>query len=146
MSSPASDRIRPTADDHRSKEAIRVLVVEDDEDDYVLTERMFLQMKQGVYELERAEDFDSAMETAGRSGHDVYLVDYQLGRRTGLDFLSALPRGREQPPAIILTSLRDNEVAIRALRVGAADYLVKGDVDADALERALQHALRRTGH
>jgi two-component system CheB/CheR fusion protein len=83
------------------------------------------------------------VEALGRNGHDVYLLDYRLGQRNGLELLrDAVQRGC-QTPIILLTGQGEREVDIEAMKAGAADYLTKGQMDAALLERSIRHALER---
>src|SRR6185436_7018074 len=75
--------------------------------------------------------------------HDVYLVDYRLGKGSGLELLrAAISRGC-QAPVILLTALGDHHVDSEAMKAGAADYLVKGQFDASLLERSIRHSILR---
>jgi signal transduction histidine kinase len=75
--------------------------------------------------------------------HDVYLVDQNLGLRDGVELVQAATRAGVTAPMILLTGSRDREVDIRATEAGAADFLVKGHVDAEQLERSLRYAVQR---
>jgi len=63
---------------------IRVLLVDDDEDDYVLTREMFAGVAGKRFHLDWVSNYDDALEAIARSGHDVYLIDYRLGAKTGI--------------------------------------------------------------
>ena len=79
-----------------------------------------------------------------RNQHDVCLVDYRLGAETGIDLLrAALERGC-QAPIILLTGQGEHEIDLEAMKAGAADYLVKGRLDAGLLERSIRYAIERT--
>lgn len=73
--------------------------------------------------------------------HDVYLVDYFLEDRTGLDLIREIGRARSSRPVIMLTGKGDRSVDMEAMKAGAADYLVKGRIDPQALERSILYAL-----
>jgi signal transduction histidine kinase len=121
---------------------ISVLLVEDDEDDYLLTKELFDELPAGTYHLDRAADYASALRTLDECVHDVYLVDYRLGERTGLELIrEALARGCSAP-MIMLTGQREREVDILAMQVGAVDYLVKDRLEVAALDRAIRYAIR----
>ncbi len=121
----------------------RVLLVEDDEDDYVLTRDLLAQVAGGAYTLDWVSTFDAGL-TAVRVGcHDVYLIDYRLGAESGLDLLHALRDAGCRAPIILLTGQGDAHLDSTAMWAGAADYLVKGEITAAALERALRHACDR---
>ncbi|HEX2640043.1 MAG TPA: diguanylate cyclase, partial [Pyrinomonadaceae bacterium] len=74
--------------------------------------------------------------------HDIYLVDYRLGERTGLELLRAAIRNGCTAPIILLTGQGDKEIDFQAMQAGAADYLVKGELTAPLLERAIRYSLK----
>ncbi len=122
---------------------LRVLLVEDDEDDYVLTRDLLAELAGHRFVLEWAPDFHTGREAVARCEHDVYLFDYRLGRHNGLDLLAEAARVGCQAPVILLTGQGEREVDLQAMRAGASDYLVKGRIDASLLERTVRYALER---
>jgi two-component system cell cycle sensor histidine kinase/response regulator CckA len=124
-------------------ELVRVLLVEDDEDDYILTRGLFAGMKGRRFHLEWFNSYQLGLDAMIRNQHDVCLVDYRLGAKNGVELLkAALERGC-QAPVILLTGLGEHEVDLEAMRAGAADYLVKSGLHADSLERSIRYALER---
>src|ERR1700680_2619345 len=123
--------------------AIRVLVADDDEDDYVLTKDLLLLSRRQRVHLDWAATYREALQAIERNEHDVYLFDYRLGEGDGLELLrQALARGCKAP--IILLTGDDNwETDVQAMKAGAADYLVKGRFDAQLLERSIRYAIER---
>ena len=122
---------------------LKVLIVEDDEDDYVLTREFLAEIRGDQFELDWVEDYDAGLEAIQKDEHDVYLVDYRLGKNNGLELLlAAMARGC-RAPIILLTGLGDHKVDGAAMRAGAADYLVKGKFDAYQLERSIRHSILR---
>ena len=124
-----------------SQRPVRVLLIEDDEDDYLLTADFLREIGADHYVLDWVASYDAAVEAMARQEHDVYLVDYRLGQHDGLELLRHSPPGGK--PVIMLTGLDDPDVDMRAMAAGAADYLVKGHIDARTLERASRYALQR---
>jgi signal transduction histidine kinase len=120
-----------------------MLLVEDDEDDYIIT-RDLLQEIHGVdYALEWEPDFETARQRIFKREHDIYLVDYRLGSHNGLELLrEAIENGCDQP-IILLTGMGDHDVDMQAMKMGAADYLVKGQISAALLQRSVRHSLQR---
>ncbi|PYM11610.1 MAG: hybrid sensor histidine kinase/response regulator, partial [Verrucomicrobia bacterium] len=114
---------------------LKVLLVEDDEDDYILTREFLAEIRGSNFELEWVEDYDAGLEAIHKDQHHVYLVDYRLGKNNGLDLLrAAIARGCQAPI---------HKVESEAMRCGAADYLVKGQFDAQLLERSIRHSILR---
>ena len=122
---------------------LKVLLVEDDEDDYVLTREFLAEIRGDNFELEWVEDYDTGLEAIYQDRHDVYLVDYRLGKGNGLEVLRAAIAHGCQAPIILLTGLGDHQVDSEAMRSGAADYLVKGQFDSQQLERSIRHSILR---
>jgi signal transduction histidine kinase len=120
---------------------VRVLLVEDDEDDYRLTRDLLREIGERRFALEWVATYDAAVEAMTRREHDVYLVDYRLGRHDGLELLhEPFLVGK---PVIMLTGFDDLDVDLKAMEAGAADYLVKGKIDAPLLERSIRYAIER---
>lgn len=122
---------------------LRVLIVDDDEDDVLLTGDLLRALQGWRCRVTWAEGAEEAAREIGTGGHDVYLVDYRLGGRSGLDVLEGLRASGSRAPAILLTGFDDHAVDLAAMRLGAADYLVKGELSAAVLERSLRYALER---
>lgn len=122
---------------------IRVLLVEDDEDDYVLTHSLLSEIGGEQFDLDWVTSYDIAMDEIARDSHDVYLLDYHIGVRSGLDLLrDARTRGGTSP-MILLTGQGDRDVDMEAMTAGASDYLVKGQINASQLERSIRYALEQ---
>jgi diguanylate cyclase (GGDEF)-like protein/PAS domain S-box-containing protein len=120
---------------------IRVLLVEDDEDDYVLTRDLLSDSRRTRFSLDWVSSFAEALGAIGKGQHDVYLVDYRLGEHDGLEVLREARAAGCLRPIILLTGQGDGEVDIAAMKAGAADYLVKGQIDAQILERSIRYSL-----
>src|SRR2546422_10250885 len=122
---------------------LKVLLVEDDEDDYVLTREFLAEIRGANFQLDWVGDYDAGLEAMQKDEHDVYLVDYRLGKGSGLELLRAAIRRGCQAPVILLTAMGDHPVESEALKTGAADYLMKGQFDAPLLERSIRHSILR---
>ena len=122
---------------------IRVLLVEDDEDDYVLTKTLVSARDNANIKLDWVTEFDEALAHACRRDYDVFLVDYRLGERTGIELIQEAFKTGCQAPMILLTGQDDSAVDYSALKLGAADYLVKGRIDAQLLGRSIRYAVRQ---
>lgn len=126
-----------------AQDHIRVLVVEDDEDDFLLTRELLRDIDPERFELEWAASFEEAREAMTRRAHDLYLVDYRLGAQTGLELLRAINADALPGPVVILTGHGDREVDLDAMQAGAVDYLTKGQLDPALLERSIRYAIRQ---
>jgi PAS domain S-box-containing protein len=126
-----------------NNEPVRVLLVDDDEDDYVLTRDWFCEMEGARFELEWVASYDAALNAIAHHHHDVYLLDYRLGERNGLELLrEAIAKGCKAP-IILLTGQGDHEIDVEAMKAGAADYLDKSQLGAPLLERSIRYAIER---
>jgi diguanylate cyclase (GGDEF)-like protein/PAS domain S-box-containing protein len=123
---------------------IRVLLVDDDEDDYVMTRDLLAEVGRGVFLLDWVVSYEEALAAIARSAHDVYLLDYRLGERNGLDILRRARGRTPRTPMILLTGQGDEAVDIEAMKAGAADYLVKGQLGPDLLARSIRYAMERS--
>ena len=125
-----------------SERLIRVLLVEDDEDDYVLIRDLLGEVRDRHFQLDWVATFDDAVQTIWQQQHDVYLVDYRLGERNGLELLRLIDR-HYSVPVIILSGQGDRELDIAALRSGAADYLDKTYLHSSLLEHFIRASIER---
>jgi FixJ family two-component response regulator len=122
---------------------LKVLLIEDDEDDYVLVRDLLHEVVSQDYELEWVQSCNAALETIRSREHDVCLLDYRLGHRSGLELLRDLMKSGYKAPIIFLTGQGGYELDIEAMRAGAADYLVKDQIRADLLERSIRYSIER---
>jgi two-component system, cell cycle response regulator len=122
---------------------VRVLLVEDDEDDCLLTRELLAEGFGGRACVEWAQTYADGLQKLTGGGFDVALVDHNLGRETGIELLRAACAQGSRVPVIMLTGQADRDTDLNAMHAGAADYLVKGRVTADALERAIRYARER---
>lgn len=125
------------------KQQIKILLVEDDEDDYVMTRDMLSEIEGASYSLDWAPTYNAALETINRNEHDVCLFDYRLGEHNGIELLHEAVKNGCKLPIIMLTGHGDHEVDIKAMKAGAADYLIKGKIDASVLEHSIRYAIER---
>src|SRR5438876_455159 len=84
-------------------DSIRVLLVEDDEDDYFLTRDLFCEISGNSFHLDWIKNYAAALEMMQRNQHDVYLLDYRLDGHNGLDLLREARVGGCRAPIILLT-------------------------------------------
>jgi two-component system, cell cycle sensor histidine kinase and response regulator CckA len=92
-------------------------------------------------DMKTAISYELALEAFERERFDVAFFDYSLGARDGLTLLREIRRRGVETPVIVLTGRGAEEVAVEAMKAGAADYLSKANLSIEALERAIRHAL-----
>jgi signal transduction histidine kinase len=119
---------------------VRVLLIEDDEDDFVLTRGLLAEAGAERYELDWVSSYELGLEQLARREHDVCLLDYRLGAHSGLELLTEAC-AQDCIPIILLTGLGDRELDLQAMAAGAADYLTKSELNAALLERAIRYAI-----
>ena len=123
------------------KRYFRVLLIEDDEDDYSSLKSLFSEISATEFRLEWVDTYEAGLRGMCRAEHDVYLLDYRLGARNGLELLrEAAERGCDTP-VILLTGQGGYDVDVKAMEAGASDFLVKGHITADLLERSIRYSI-----
>ena len=126
---------------------LRVLVVDDDEEDFLILRDLLADFPAGQFTLDWAPTLQLGIDGLRAASYDVYLVDYLLGPDNGLDLVRlAVSEGSAHRPVIMLTGHGNAEVDREALDAGAADYLVKGNIDGEKLARSLRYAAERARH
>jgi len=125
---------------------IRVLVIDDDEDDYFLIKEFIEDIEAEKFIVDWSPDYSYALKNIQSKNYDIYFVDYRLGNETGLELLQdAINSGCEEP-IIVLTGKGNRAIDIEAMRIGATDYLLKPDLNTEKLERSMRYALERSTH
>jgi serine phosphatase RsbU (regulator of sigma subunit) len=127
-----------------SGKPIHILIVDDDEDDYIIFRDIIIEIKGQAFSVQWEPDFDTALRTISEGKHDIYFFDYHLGEHNGIELLRTSIANGCKSPMILLTGQGDREIDMEAMRIGAADYLAKGAFDATLLERSIRYAIDRT--
>lgn len=122
-------------------QTIRVLVLDDNEDDFAFVKILLNKSLAYAYQLEWAPTEKDALEALRRTPFDVGLFDYKLGGTTGLEILRTLQSRQVDMPVILLTGSENPEIDQAALDAGAADYLCKSSLDTTRLERAIRYSI-----
>jgi len=122
---------------------VRILLVDDDRDEYFLTKDLLDGMPNHRHHLDWVSTFAEGLDAICRNEHDVFILDYQLGAKTGVDLLNEARRRGGMGPVILLTGQTDNDVVRAAVAAGAADFLEKSRIDATILERSIRFALQK---
>jgi signal transduction histidine kinase len=143
---PAAAPAATSAQAERDGRPIRLLLVDDDHDDYILTRDLLAESVHNRYEVDWISSYDEALESMCRDKHDVYILDYILGDKTGLQLLEEA-RDRNSPGPVILLTGQSNEALDRAaMEAGASDFLEKSRIDSTLLERSIRFVLQQRRH
>ena len=122
---------------------IRILLVEDDEDDHILIRDTLEEMGTPTCFLEWARTYEAGLQLIHEHRHDLYVFDYRLGAHTGIDLLRAGKASDPNITILLLTGSGGELVAAEALRLGAADYMPKSLLSTKSLHRAIMNTLEK---
>jgi len=119
-----------------------VLLVEDDRDDFFLTQDVLQCVPNHKYSVVWASSYERATFELLERPYDVALVDYRIGERTGLEFIREAGRRFPDTPMILLTGIIDPDIDRAAEEAGAADFLEKGAITPELLDRSIRYAIK----
>jgi signal transduction histidine kinase len=126
-----------------SQEPIRVLLVEDDEDDAFLLQRALNKAAPGQFNMDRVGTLEAARRALVSNSFHVVLSDLSLPDSRGFDTFERIHEADPEVAVVVLTGNDDERLVVRALNEGAQDYLVKGKADGQSLVRSMQYAIER---
>jgi signal transduction histidine kinase len=127
----------------KDQAALQILLVEDNSGDARLLREMFSKEKTGSFELTHVLALSEALRLLAKGGIDIVLLDMGLPDGHGLDTVRRARAVAPGVPLIVLTGLDDEALAAAAMKEGAQDYLIKGEIENRALPRALRHSIER---
>ncbi|MFY0252469.1 ATP-binding protein [Chitinophaga sp. 30R24] len=123
-----------------------ILMIDDDEDDFFLVNSLLQDISPDQYVLQWVSSYKEGLLAIETRTHDLYLVDYRLGVHTGIDVLHHFRNLGYKAPVILFTGKGDYYIDKEAMLAGAADYLVKSEINAALLERAIRYTLDKFSH
>ncbi len=121
-----------------------VLLVEDDRDDFFLAQDVLQSVPNHKYSVVWAGSYERASLELLERPYDVALVDYRIGDRTGLEFIREAGRKFPDTPMILLTGVIDPDIDRAAEEAGAADFLEKGAITPELLDRSIRYACKNS--
>jgi two-component system, cell cycle sensor histidine kinase and response regulator CckA len=124
-------------------DGIRVLLVEDNPGDARLFTELLRKAGASHLKVAHVDRLAAALDRLNRDSFDVMLLDLSLPDVSGLDTLVRAHAEAPKIPIVVLTGHDDEALAVRAVRAGAQDYLVKGHVDGELLVRSIRYASER---
>lgn len=124
-------------------EPTRVLLVEDNDYDVHRVEKALDASEVSEFAVSREARLVDAVERIEEGVPDLVLLDLGLPDSTGLDSLEVVLDHAPDLPVVVLTGLRDEATAMKAVEVGAHDYIVKDNLDSFNLSHSIRFALKR---
>lgn len=124
---------------------LKVLLIEDNPGDVLLVKNM-LNYGHAEYEITCAERLSMGIKEIKSAAFDVVLLDLGLPDSDGLDSLKKILETNSKVPVIVLTGLSDEATGLQAVKEGAQDYLIKGQIDTNILVRTIKHSIERLKH
>jgi PAS domain S-box-containing protein len=122
---------------------IKVLLIEDSIDDAELIKRMLEKSDRSKFQVTVAQKLNDGLEQAKKNPPDLILSDLGLPDSHGIDTVTKILLTVPHKPLVVLSGFDDEDIAIKAVQLGAQDYLVKGQIENHQLERAIYHSIER---
>lgn len=119
----------------------QILLVEDDEDDYLLTVDLIGEIEDVDYNVTWASSFERGVEQLTSGVVDICLVDYRIGGKTGLEFVQQANLLGQTAPIVFLTGMGDRKADMAAMQAGAYDFLQKSELTSAILDRAIRYSI-----
>lgn len=128
---------------HRQHLGLKILIIDDDEDDYFITSEYIKSIPDSKFTIEWCYEYSAAVDHICTGEYDLFFVDYFLGAKTGLDLIKEAIEMKCEQPFILLTGIGSRKIDIEAMKAGAVDYLVKSEMDTEKLERCIRYSFQR---
>jgi PAS domain S-box-containing protein len=126
-----------------SSDLINALLIEDDPDDVLLVKESLAEVSLGRIKLAYTGRLSRGLLELSVRSYDVVLLDLNLPDSRGLETLKTVIKSYPKMPVVVLSGLADDATTIEAVRRGAQDYLVKGEISGPMLGRVLRYAIER---
>jgi len=122
---------------------IRILIVDDDEDDFMIIKEYISSINGHDFQIDWCYAYNEAERKICEGKYHLYFVDYRLGAKTGLQLIQDSIAKNCEEPFILLTGAGNHAIDLMAMESGAVDYLVKGELGAEKLERCIRYSMER---
>ncbi|AFU99772.1 EAL domain-containing protein [Simiduia agarivorans SA1 = DSM 21679] len=122
---------------------IRLLLIDDEQVEYLLIGSLLSEVFHTAYEITWHADLNDALPEILSDNYDVILLDYEADRENAKALLMGARNMGARAPILVMTDEMEAEVDREAISLGAADYLIKGKIDAQLLERTMRYAIER---
>jgi PAS domain S-box-containing protein len=121
----------------------RVAIIDDDEDDYFIIADYINSIDGSSFTIDWVNQYDLAIQKMRAREYDIYFVDYRLGSHTGLELLKEMQQEQFDCPIVLLTGKGSKDIDVKAMEMGATDYLIKSELNTEKLERCIRYSLER---
>jgi diguanylate cyclase (GGDEF)-like protein len=126
-----------------NQKILNVLLIDDDEEEHFITLRLLNSVKNVKYHLKSVYDYKTGLTEILSNQYNVCLIDFRLGSEDGLSLVrESIDKGC-LTPLILLTGHGDISIDLNAMEAGAMDYLNKGEINSQMLERVIRYAIER---
>jgi PAS domain S-box-containing protein len=122
---------------------IHVLLIEDDPDDILLLKESLTEIGMANFRLGIADRLSRGLIELRMENYDVIMLDLNLPDSRGLETLTSIIKIFPKIPIVVISGLADDVTTIEAVRRGAQDYIVKGEINGPMLLRVLRYAIER---
>ncbi len=126
-----------------ARQKLDILYIEDDEDHMILFMDVLSAIDSFSPAVTHKENLASGIQALADRDYDLVILDLGLAESQGLDTLSRFIVHCPKIPIVVLTTNEDIQLSINAIKTGAQDFLVKGDISPNTLARALRYAVER---
>jgi len=124
-------------------QSVNLLLIEDDESDYILIKRMLAKAPGARMKLDWCRSYEEGKWRLSLDQHDAYLVDNRLDQASGLSLIQDMLDKGMSKPFILLTGLADRQLDQQAISLGADNFLPKNELSPTLLERVIRHAIEK---
>jgi DNA-binding NarL/FixJ family response regulator len=122
---------------------IKVLLIEDNPDHVHLITEMLAEANNPIFELGHAGKLSTGLERLEKDQFNLILLDLSLPDSKGSNTFVEINKQAPDLPVVVISALEDKKIALKAIQAGAQDYLIKGLMDSDMLERSIRYAIER---
>ncbi len=123
----------------------RILIIDDSYEDRQMFRRYLSRIEMSRWQFEEAETLQKAITLCHSKRPDCILLDYNLPDGSGAELIASLvePSGELRIPVVMITGQGSEQIAVEAMKNGAADYLIKGQIDGPRLYHTVAGAIEK---
>ncbi len=130
----------------KKNDELKILVIDDDEDDFFIICDYLKGFTTYNLTIDWCHNYNDGFTKISQREYAIYLIDYRLSIKTGLDLINKAIKAGCQEPMILLTGKGNSEIDMGAMKAGAIDYLIKSELSTEKLERSIRYAIERNSN